>query len=274
MGFGLMFIGLKVVDAIGVDSDYLVVGHRLGATQQGFYTMGYRFPELALMSLYWIVGAVAFPIYSAARSRGREIAIAAMLRALRMITLFSFPAGILLALLARDLITVAFSAKWAPAIQPMVLISLMTAVLSIGYASGDLFPASGRPGMLLGLNVPVNVVLVVGYVLAAPHGIVAVAAVHLGISVPYMVTRLLLVNRLLDTTMTQVLAAMRPAACASIGVLVLALPLRLVMPHGAVTLVALAAAGVAGALGGVLLGARETVAELIGLLSSVRARTS
>lgn len=270
MGFGLTFIMLKVVDAIGIDSDYLVVGHRLGATQQGYYSMGYRLPELALMSLYWIFGAVAFPVYSVARSRGTQASVAAMLRALRMITLFSFPAGILLALMARDVITVLFSSKWAPAIEPMVLISLTTAITSIGFASGDLFPANGRPGTLLALNVPLTTLLVIGYVLAAPYGIVAVAAVHLGLSLPYQAVRLLLVNKLLGASLPQELASMRPAAYASVGVIVLALPVRLLFPQGPGTLLFLAIAGITGAVVGILLGARDTAIEVRGLLASIR----
>lgn len=270
MSFGLVFITLKVFDAVAIDSDYLVVGHRLGATQQGFYSMGYRLPELALMSLYWIVGAIAFPIYSAARARGPEASITAAFRALRMITLFSFPAGILLALMSRDLITVLFTSKWSPAIGPMELISLVTAVASIGYASGDLFPASGRPGTLLVLNAPVTVLLVIAYVLAAPHGIVAVAAVHLAFVVPYMAARLVLVNRLLGTTFSQAFSAMRPGAYASLGVLALALPLRLLVSEGAVALVLLGVAGTVGAMAGLWLGARQTLSEVITLLTSAR----
>lgn len=272
MGFGLTFILLKVVDAISIDSDYLVVGHRLGPTQQGFYSMGYRLPELALMSLYWIIGEVAFPVYSAARKRGRGAQVTAMLRALRMITLFSFPAGVLLALLSRDVITVLFGAKWGPAIEPMMLISLMTAVTSIGFASGDLFPANGRPGTLLALNVPLAMMLLTGYVLAAPYGIVAVAAVHLGLAFPYQGARMLLVNRLLGTTLGQVLRAMGPAAYASLGVLVVALPLRLAMPEGVVALLVIALGGASGALAGMLLGARDTAIEVRGLLTSIRPR--
>jgi lipopolysaccharide exporter len=272
MGFGLTFIMLKVVDAISIDSDYLVVGHRLGPTEQGFYSMGYRLPELALMSLYWIVGAVAFPIYAAARTRGREASITAMLRALRLITLFSFPAGILLALASRDVITVVFGTKWSPAIEPMVLISLMTAVASVGFASGDLFPANGRPGTLLALNVPLAALRLTGYVLAAPHGIVAVAAVHLGLAIPYMLARMLLVNRLLGTTLGQAFGAMRPALYVSLGVLALALPVRLAIPAGVAALLAIVLAGLAGASAGMLLGARETALEVRGLLSSIRPR--
>ncbi len=275
LGFGLVFIGLKVVDAIGMDSDYLVVAHRLGATQLGFYSMAYRLPELALLSLYWIVGSVAFPIFAQARTQGREVMVRASLRSLRMITLFSFPAGILLALASRDVVSVVFSAKWAPAGGPMVLIALTTAVSSIGFASGDIFPALGRPGTLLALNVPLTVLLVAGYVIAAPYGIVAVAVVHLVLAVVYQAARLVLVNSLLGTSMPQDLGAMWPGVCALLGVVVLAGPVRLFVPPGALCLLLLLVTGAMGAVAGLVIGSRDTVRELRGLLTSVRpARTA
>lgn len=275
LGFGLTFIGLKVIDAIGMDSDYLVVAHRLGATQLGFYSMGYRLPELALLSLYWIVGAVAFPIFSQARTQGREVMVSASLRSLRMITLFSFPAGMLLALASRDIVGVVFSAKWAPAAGPMALISLTTAITSTGFASGDIFPAMGRPGTLLALNVPLTTLLVVGYVVAVPYGIVAVAAVHLVLAVPYQAGRLVLVRSLLGITLRQDLSAMWPGFCALLGVLAMAGPVRLLVPHGALALVLLLATGLAGAVAGLVIGSRGTVTELRGLVASLRsARTA
>jgi PST family polysaccharide transporter len=270
MGFGLTFIALKIVDAISIDSDYLIVGHRLGATQLGYYSIAYRLPELALTSLYWMVGAVSFPIYARARARGYKAPILASLRALRLITLFSFPAGVLLALLSRDVIYVVFSSKWAPAIWPMVLISLMTAITSIGYAFGDLFPATGRPGTLLVLNAPLTVVLVIGFIVVVPYGIVAVAIVHLVIAVFSIMARLLLVSKLFGMRLVDQLGAMWPGTCAVIGVLVLAGPLRLLMAHGPITLIVLLLAGLLGAAGGLLAGSRGTIAELRQLAMSIR----
>jgi lipopolysaccharide exporter len=272
LGFGLTFIALKVVDAIGMDSDYLVVAHRLGTRQLGYYSMGYRLPELALMSLYWIIGAVAFPIFSQARKHGHEVMVSASLRSLRMITVFSFPAGVLLALASRDVIGVVFTAKWASAAGPMVLIALMTAVSSIGFASGDIFPAMGRPGTLLKLNVPLTILLVLGYVIAAPYGIVAVATVHLVMATVYQAARLVLVNSLLGTTMSQDLGAMGPGCCAVLGVLLLAGPVRLFVPSGALCLFLLLFAGLVGAVAGLLIGSRDTAVELRGLLGSLRSR--
>jgi PST family polysaccharide transporter len=270
MSFGLAYIALKIVDAIAIDSDYLVVGHRLGATQLGYYSIGYRLPEIALMSLYWIFGAVAFPLYSQARVRGREVSLRAMLRVLRLITLFSFPAGVLLALLSRDIIYVVFSAKWAPAITPMVLISLMTAIVSIGFSSGDLFPAMGRPGTLLILNVPLTILLVISYIIVAPYGIVAIAAAHIVMSATAQGARLLLVSKMFGTTLLQQLRAMWPGVAAVIGVLALAGPVRLLLPHGALSLILLLVTGLVGAGAGLVIGARDTIGEVRGLAMSLR----
>ncbi len=269
MSFGLSYIALKLVDAIAIDSDYLVVGHTLGPTQLGYYSIGYRLPELALMSLYWIFGAVAFPLYSQARMRGRDLPVQGMLRVLRLITLFSFPAGVLLALSSRDIIYVIFSAKWAPAITPMVLISLMTAIVSVGFSSGDLFPAMGKPGTLLVLNVPLTILLVIGYIVAAPYGIVWVAAAHVVMAIVSQGARFVLVSRKFGTTVLAQVRATKPGVCAVLGVLALAGPVRLLLPHGLPTLILLGLLGVSGAVGGVMLGARSTlgeVRELVGLL--------
>jgi lipopolysaccharide exporter len=270
MAFGLAFIALKILDAIALDSDYLIIGHALGPTKLGYYTIAYRLPELALTSFYWIFSTVAFPLYSQARARGMDVSGSLQLRALRLITIISFPAGVLLALLAPDVIYVLFSAKWAPAITPMVLLSILTAVMSIGFSSGDLFPALGRPGTLLIVNTPFTILLVVALIIVVPYGIIAVAAAHIVMSLIAQGARLALVSRVFGTTMLQQLRAMWPGTCAVIGVLLLAGPIRLLMPHGALSLVLLAAAGLIGAGAALWVGARSSVMELRSLVGTLR----
>ena len=270
MGFGLAFIALKISDAIALDSDYLIIGHALGPTQLGYYTIAYRLPELALTSLYWIFGTVAFPLYSQARARGLDVTGYVQLRALRLITVFSFPAGVLLALLAPDVIYVLFGAKWAPAITPMVFIALMTSVMSVGFSSGDLFPAMGRPATLLVINTPLTVLLVIVFIIVVPYGIVWIAVTHLVMMFIAQTARLVLVTRVFGTRFAQQLRAMLPGVYATFGVLLLAGPVRLLLPHGPGSLVLLSLAGVLGALGGLYLGSRETVTELRGLAGALR----
>ncbi len=82
--FGLVVLALKVVDAVSLDADYLIVGHRLGADALGFYTIGYRLPELLLLNVFWLVSSVAFPAYSKVRVSGGDSFGPAMLRTLQI----------------------------------------------------------------------------------------------------------------------------------------------------------------------------------------------
>ena len=270
LGFGGAAVAVKVVDAISLDGDYLVVGRMLGATQLGYYTIAYRLPELVLLNLYWVFSGVAFPVYSQARTAGRNVFSAAMLRALRLLTLYGFPAGIGLALVSRDAVLVLFSDRWASAIAPMALLSLAAALAAVGFASGDIFPALGRPGTLLRLNIGFTVVLLAAFVIVAPHGITAIAAVHLVAQSAYAVVRLAVANRLVGSTMRQSIAAMRHELAASAGIVAAALPVGLVTEAGAGSLLVIIGLGVAGGVAGVLLVDRSAVRELRSLVGSIR----
>lgn len=265
VGFGLTVLALKVVDAAALDSDYVVVGARLGPTDLGYYTIGYRLPELLLFNLYWVFSTVSLPLYSRYRQRGGQALGQLMLRALRLITSVSFPAGVGLALVSRDAVLVLYGARWAPVAAPMALIALTTALGSIGYASGDIFTASGRPGTLLALNLPVTAALVVGLVLAAPYGIAAVAAVHLVVAACYAPVRMALAKRRVGTSLRAQAVALRPGTLAALGVLALAGPLRLLLDPGPGALAGVIVAGAVGAVTVVWLLDRSALVELVQL---------
>jgi PST family polysaccharide transporter len=179
LGFGLTVLATRLVAEVSANSDYLIVGRRLGPTELGYYSVAWRLPELVIDSVLWVFSAVAFPVYSQARERGPETFKLAMLQALRYVTLFSFPVGVGLAIVSRDAVLVLFSEQWMPAAPIMAVVALTMAIVSVGYASGDLYPAMGRPGLVLKLDLALAVPIVAGLWLAAPHGITAVALIHL-----------------------------------------------------------------------------------------------
>jgi O-antigen/teichoic acid export membrane protein len=175
-----------------------------------------------------------------------------------------------LALSARDTILVLFSGAWSGASTPMVLISLAIGLGCIGYASGDAFKAAGRPGTLLWVNTASTVVMLAAFIVAAPHGITAVAAVHLATTAVYAVVRLGMANSLTGTTTADAIRAMDPALRVTLAIAVAALPVRLLLPAGPGALAAIVAAGLAGAAVGLLACGRETRAELWSTARSLR----
>ena len=270
--FGGAVVGLKILGVVFATSDFLVVGNRLGPELLGLYSMAYRVPELVIANMYYIFSTVAFSVYARARSADSAKFREVMLRALKLLTLFGFASGVGLAVVATDLVSVLFTDRWLPAATPMALIALTLAASSVGYASGDIFLAIGRPGLLFAVSVPFTAVAVVTFVLVAPRGIGAVALAHLVLMVGYSAVRLLLAGRALDVRLRESVAAMRPAAVATAGILATALPVQLVTPTGAPGLAASTAAGVAGCVGALALLSRGTLVEIRRLLGEVIAR--
>lgn len=247
LGFGMTVLGYRALEVFATNADYLVVGNQLGPRMLSFYYFAFRLPQLVIGNVYNVFSQVAFPTYSQARERGSATLERGMLRSLKLLALFGFTTGTGLALASRDLADVMLPPDWAPAALPMALIALTFGLQSVGFASGDIFPAIGKPGFLLKMNLVASPILVVALILAAPRGINAVAAVHLVLTGIYSAVRLVFAVRLVQSPLSRSLVAMWPALVISIGIVVGALPVLLLFPPGALSLVVIVAAGLAGA---------------------------
>jgi PST family polysaccharide transporter len=270
LGFGVSVLALKVLGALLCGGDALAIGNRLGPTDLGLYTVADRLPELAISSIFWILSDVAFSLYAKARRHGPEAFRGGVLRALRLITFFGFSAGTGLAVIAPSAVPLLFSARWTPAVVPTAVLALAVGLSAIGYAAGDVFPAIGRPGAVLAHTAVVTAASLVGYWLAAPYGITAVAFVVLGQQVVLGVLRLRLTNRLVGTSWREMAEAMTPAVASALGIAACALPVGLLLPHTVAGLLLTILAGLVGAGLGVLLAGRSVVTELRTLVGGAR----
>lgn len=273
LGFGLPVVGLRVLDELGQNGDYLAVGGRLGAVQLAFYTMAFRMPELLIHNVLWVFSRVAFPVYSKSRALGAEALKRAAHRALTFTSFFAFPVAAGLALVSRDVVLTLLSPRWEPAIAPMTLIAIALGLASVGYSSGDLFPALGKPGALLKVNTCSTTAGLVAFFVIAPYGITAVAWVHVVVFLIYAVVRLAVANRLVGSTFRENLSAMRPGLCATAGLVLFALPVRLGTAPGLASLLGIALAGTAGAAVGLAIGGRLVIVELGDLAHQAFRRT-
>ena len=116
-----------------------------------------------------------------------------------------------MSLIARDFITVVYP-EVSGAIPIMQLLCVAGGFVAVGYASGDLFTAMGKPRLGLYFSLMFVPILIGGFLLFVDRGVIAIAAVHVAVIIPYSVFRIEVANRLLGTTWRQSLAALRPAA--------------------------------------------------------------
>ncbi len=220
--FGIPLSAVGLVSFAVYNVDYTAVGRLLGAEQLGYYTLAYRLPELAVLSLCVVVGDVLFSALSRLQ-HDRPSMIEKYLTTLRVVVAVTAAIGFVLAALAPDVIGLLYGPRFAASAEELAALSVFAVLYSISFHAGDVYKALGRPGLLTGLGLAKLTVLVPVVWLAAQHSTLAVALGLVAVEIVLGSVRLLLVRRVLGVTMrdhARVLAG--PLAAAGAAALVVA----------------------------------------------------
>ncbi len=260
--------GTRLLGVLALNGDYIVVGNRR-PDQYPMYYQAFRLPEFILGAQLNAMSAVLFPMYSRIRAEGQVAMRDALYKALRLVALFSIPVGIGLALVARDGILLMYGSDSAVSVQTMQILSVTGCVVGLGYATGDLLFAIGRPGVMVRINSVMVPVMLGAMWIVAPYGIVWVATVHLVTAVVFTIIRQLVVNRIVDANALVVVKALIPGVIVALCVLACALPVRLATQAGFVSMLLIVLAGGVGGLIGIGL-SRSARYELRDVVSKVR----
>ncbi len=186
-----------------------------------------------------------------------------------MLCLYGFPAAVGLAINAESAVRVVFGAGWAPSVEPMVAISLAAGLMTIAFASGDIYAATGRPNVLLTMiivHIPIQfAILFVG----TNWGIDGVAWAQLiSISLAVLV-RVVVASRVIGVPMGDQARSMMPGVFAALGVLLGSLPVVLALDPGLVSLALGSLAGIVGATVMVWVLARPTFTAVLAMVRKV-----
>ncbi len=261
---GNSFLGL-----LALNGDYFVVGRR-DPSQWSTYYQAFRLPEFVLAGQLNAMSAVLFPMYSRVRADGDAALRNAMYKALSIVSLFSVPAGIGLALVARDAFTLFFGNSDPQGIMTMQIISLTGCIVGVGFATGDLLFATGRPGLLMRLNLVMVPIMLTAMWIVGSEGIMWIATVHLVTAAVFITVRQIVVNRVIHASMAKALHSILPGVTVGLCIAAAALPVRLATSGGLTSLAMIVLAGCAGALVGVAVSAqgrsvlREVITKLRG----------
>ncbi|HTO00524.1 MAG TPA: oligosaccharide flippase family protein [Microthrixaceae bacterium] len=241
--------GTRFLGVLALNGDYLVVGNRR-RDEYPLYYQAFRLPEFIMGAQLNAMSAVLFPMYSRIRSEGKVPMSQALYKALRLVALFSIPTGIGLALVSRDAIWIMYGTHNHVAVRTMELLSLAGCVVGIGFASGDLLFALGRPGVMVRINGAMVPIMLTAMWFVSPHGIIWVATVHLATGVVFQIIRQLVVNRIVAASGREVLLSLLPGVTISAMILLFALPVRLLTSSSLLSLIAIFVAGCVGAMVG------------------------
>ncbi len=210
LGFGSQMTLVGLLGGLHKNIDYLIVGRQLGSRSLGLYTMAFRMPQLLIESVVDITGQVAFPAFARVRSDPVRLR-SGLQRMLGMTGLVIVPLGIGLALIADPFVRVFYGDRWTDAIPVMQVLAVYTLVQSLSKTCGDVYKAMGRPGILNKLSVVKLGITVPLLLVAAPHGIVAVAVAQLISAVVLTICRLVLAARIVDMPVVDAVSPFVPA---------------------------------------------------------------
>jgi PST family polysaccharide transporter len=173
--FGINITGISLARFFAQRSDRLLIGYLLGPAELGIYTVAFRLIQSLADVVNGTLRQVAVPVFSKMQ-RNPEQVLRALYSATRTTSLISFPVFAGVAALSPELILVLFGSQWDASIPLMRVLAFYGIIHSVQYNSAVAI-AMGRPRSALLLSLASALIVVIGIALAAPWGIVAVAAV-------------------------------------------------------------------------------------------------
>lgn len=195
-GFGKFMVLQNIFGALEDNIDYMIVGRRLGVTDLGLYTLGYRAPELAIISLPGVISNVAYPAYARLQGNIQELQ-RSVRKTVQLVSWVAIPAGVGLAMISSAFILTFYTDKWAFAIPVMQLLSLYAMVYTLTYNFGDAYKAMGRPDILNKISVSTIVFTIFALWIGSHYGIVGVAWAHLSRVIIMLGIQIVIVKRIL-----------------------------------------------------------------------------
>jgi PST family polysaccharide transporter len=180
LSFGKHVVGFKLLNYSNRNADNFIIGSVLGPASLGFYVVGYRILRLMIQITSSLIDKVAFPLYSRLQDDPNRFR-RAYYKSSSFAALTAFPAFIGLLILAPEIVSVMFGSKWAKSVPVMQVLAVFGIIRSLSYLNSSTMTALGKPSWRLVITGITAVLNIGAFLLAARHGIVAVAIAVLAV---------------------------------------------------------------------------------------------
>ena len=184
LGFSAQVLGNVGAVYVITNTDVTIIGRLLGSAALGVYSLALYVVKLPITRLSGIVAKVVFPAFSSVQDDLPSFKNA-YLKAIKYISLLTFPMLAGLALFAHEFIAVFLGDKWIEMAPVLIILTPMAMLKSVGTLKGSVLMAVGRPDIELKWNLIYFVPLVALLYWGTRYGLVGVAA---SFTILYVVT--------------------------------------------------------------------------------------
>ncbi|MFG2036670.1 oligosaccharide flippase family protein [Dactylosporangium sp. NPDC048998] len=191
MAFGIPLAASLGIESILLNTDYVVVGHVVGAGPLGEYLLAFNISTWALSVVSSAIRYVSVAGFSRLSEVDAETLSAGVRRSLPMLFTVLVPIVVLSASLAYPLIQVLYGENWTPAAVVLPYLMILTAVRVLTSFAMDILMGAGATKWTLWFNLAWAVALVPALIYGTNVGgtrgtAIAHAVVGLVVAVPVM----------------------------------------------------------------------------------------
>lgn len=149
--FGLPVSLSNLLAQVVLNVDFVIVSRLLSVEATGFYNLAFNVSTWSTAVLQATLSSVVLPAFSHVLGRGGD-ARSAMRRGVEATIVLAFPIAAVTGALAAPLVSVVYGERWAAAAPVLAVLSVYGATSVIGLLLSDVLIASGRTGIMAGVQ--------------------------------------------------------------------------------------------------------------------------
>ena len=170
--FGSRLLASGLLDTVFRNIYIVVIGKLFSPADLGFYSRAERLQHLPVANISGMVGRVTFPVFSSVQDDKPRLK-RGIRGALTMLVMINFPMMVGLAIVAKPLVLLLLTEKWAPCIPYLQLLCVVGMLYPLHVVNLNLLKAQGRSDLFLRLEVLKKILVVIAISVTYRWGIIA-----------------------------------------------------------------------------------------------------
>jgi len=264
--YGFSIMADSALTTVADSFDYILIGRFYDKASLGIYQIAYRLPELLVIQTLSILAVVFFPAFASIQHQMDELR-KKFLTTFKYVQLLITPLCLGMLIAAEPIVKTILGEQWNESIPIMRVLCVYTLILSIGFHSGDVFKATGRPDILLKLAVPIFVIRIIAVWIGAQYSLIGIAFGHLGATLIELVIRTTITIKIIKVSLLDMLKQMT-ALIAGICLMATATPILYFTndaPNSWLRLITVIFAGAVGYMGAIWYLERQVIYNILSL---------
>ncbi|MDL1963290.1 MAG: lipopolysaccharide biosynthesis protein [Deltaproteobacteria bacterium] len=170
--FGSKLLCAKLIATIFNNIYLIVIGKIFSAADLGFYSRAKGLQQLPVNNISGIISRVTFPVFSSVQDDKPRLK-RGVRKALLTLAMVNFPLMIGLAVVAKPLVIVLLTEKWAPCIPYLQLLCVVGMLYPVHLINLNVLTAQGRSDLFFRLEILKKILIVIAIAVTYRWGIIA-----------------------------------------------------------------------------------------------------